>query len=114
MRRSAGREGCGVGYVSSIRSGRLLLWVIVGNKGDYFVGGEAGAAAEVGELYKEGYAGYDAAGVLDELAHSAGGAPGGEQVVGDEDTGAGGDGVGVRFQGVGSVLELVGGGDGLA
>ena len=69
---------------------------------------------EVGELYEEGDAGDGAAPALDELAHGVGCAAGGEEVVGDEDAGAWRYGVGVGFEGVGAVLELVGGGDGLA
>ena len=72
------------------------------------------AATEEAELYEEGYAGHDAAGVLDELAHGAGGAAGGEQVIYYEDAGALGDGVEVDLEGVLAVLELVGGGDGLS
>src|SRR5215211_3155414 len=95
-------------------SGRLLAWVIVGDEGDDVVGGEARAAVEVGELYEEGDAGDDSVCVLDELAHGAGGAACGEEVVGDEDAGAWRYGVGVGFQGIGTVLEFVGGGDGFA
>src|SRR5215212_11057992 len=61
---------------------------------------------------EEGDARDDAAGVLDELAHGAGGAAGGEEVVHDEDAVAAGDGVDVDFEGVGAVFELVGGGYG--
>src|SRR3712207_2997437 len=71
-------------------------------------------AAEVGELYEEGDASYGASSVLDELAHGAGGAPGGEQVVGDQDASAGVYGVCVGLEGVCAVLEVVGGGDGLS
>src|SRR5215212_5685267 len=85
MRRSASGV-CGVGRVSGRGSGRLLAWVIVGDEGDDMVGVEAGAAVEEGELYEKCDAGDDAARVLDELAHSAGGA----------------------------VLEFVGGGNGFA
>src|SRR5829696_782416 len=113
MRRSASGV-CGVGRVSGRGSGRLLAWVIVGDEGDDMVGVEAGAAVEEGELYEKCDAGDDAARVLDELAHSAGGAAGGEEVVGDEDAGAWRYGVGVGFQGVGAVLEFVGGGNGFA
>src|SRR5215218_10591580 len=113
MRRSTSAR-CEAGCISLRGSGRLLVWVIVGDERDDVVGGEAGAAVQVGKLYEEGDAGDGAAGVLDELAHGESGAPGGEQVVGDEDAGAFGDRVGVGFEGVGPVLELVGGGDGLA
>src|SRR5215210_2680353 len=113
MRRSASAR-CGVGRVSLRGSGRLLVWVIVGDERDDVVGLEAGAAVQVGEFYKEGDAGHGTTGVLDELAHRTGGSPGGEQVVDDEDAGTGRDGVIVGFEGVGPVLELVGGGDGLA
>src|SRR5687768_6139664 len=113
MRRSAW-GACGAGWVSRMGSGRLLVWVIVGYEGDDVVGGEAFATVKVGELYEEGYARYDAAGVLDELAHGAGGAAGGEEVIGDEHLGAGQYGVVVGLEGIGAVLELVGGGDGLA
>src|SRR5215218_4848654 len=113
MRRSASAR-CGAGCVSLRGSGRLLVWVIVGDEGDDVVGLEAGAAVQVGEFYKEGDAGDGAAGVLDELAHRTGGSPRGEQIVDDEDAGTGRDGVVVGFEGVGPVLELVGGGDGLA
>src|SRR5918998_2585837 len=111
MRRS-GSGVCGAGSAPCRGSGRLLLgWVIVGNEGDYLVGGEAVAAVEGGEFYEEGDAGHGGAGVLDELAHSTGGAARGEQVVGDEDLGAGRYGVGVGFERGGAVLELVGRGD---
>src|SRR5215211_3722986 len=113
MRRSV-LARCGAGWVSPRGSGRLLVWVIVGNERDDVVRGEAGAAVQVGKLYEEGDAGDGAAGVLDELAHGESGAPGGEQIVGDEDADAFGDRVGVGFEGVGPVLELVGGGDSLA
>src|SRR3712207_1608997 len=112
------RSGSGVCVASSVLcagSGRLLVgWVIVGYEGDHLVGGEAVSAAQVGELYEEGDAGHGGAGVLDELAHSTGGAARGEQVVGDEDLGAGRYGVGVGLERVGAVLELVGRGDRLA
>ncbi len=88
--------------------------VVVGDEGGDGVGGEKLAAAEEAELYEEGYAGHYAAGVLDELAHGAGGAAGGEQVVYHEDAGAVGDGVEVDLEGVLAVLEVVGGGDGLS
>src|SRR5918998_5865018 len=114
MRRS-GSGVCGAGSAPCRGSGRLLLgWVIVGNEGDYLVGGEAVAAVEGGEFYEEGDAGHGGAGVLDELAHGAGGAARGEQVVGDEDLGVWRYGVGVGLEGVGAVLELVGRGDRLA
>src|SRR5918998_2840650 len=87
---------------------------MVGDQGHDLVGLELVAAGEVGQFDQEGHAGYGAAGVLHELAHGAGGAAGGEEVVGDEDAGARRDGVGVGFQGVRAVLQLVGGGDGVA
>src|SRR5215217_2224553 len=99
MRRSASARWA-VGCVSVRGSGRLFVWVIVSDEGDDVVGFEAGAAVQVGELYEEGDAGHGAAGVLDELAHSAGGTPGGEEVVGDEDAGARLNSVGVGFEGV--------------
>src|SRR5215210_1062728 len=104
MRRS-GSGVWGVRRVSRRGSGRLLLgWVIVGYQGADVVGGEAGAAFEVGELYEEGDAGDGGAGVLDELAHGEGGAPCGEQIVGNEDEGVRWYGVGVGLEGVGTVL----------
>src|SRR3990170_2581858 len=82
-------------------SGRLSLasltfcsFVVDEERGD-FVGGEELAAFEEAELYEEGDAGHDAAGVLDELAHSARRAAGGEEIVDDEDASAMGYGVGV-------------------
>src|SRR3712207_1163145 len=114
MRRSAGWVCPGATSRGSAGSGRLLVWVIVGDERDDVVGGEEVAAAEVGEFYEEGDAGYGASRVLDELAHGAGGAPGGEQVVCDEDAGAGVYGVSVGLEGVRAVLEVVGGGDGLS
>src|ERR687897_626626 len=110
-------SGSGIRGVRSVRgtlSGRFLLRVIVGYEGDYLVGNEAGAAVQVGELYEEGDACDGGTGVLDEVAHSAGGAARCEEVVGDEDAGAGGDGVRVGLEGVGAVLQLVCGGDRLA
>src|ERR671916_198034 len=86
---------------------------MVGDQGHDLVGLELVAAGEVGQFYQEGDARDGAAGVLDELAHGAGGAAGGEEVVGHEDAGALRDGVGVGFQGVRAVLQLVGGGDGI-
>src|SRR5215212_293903 len=100
MRRSASARWGAGGVVSPRGSGRLLVWVIVSDEGDDGVGFEAGAAVQVGELYEESNAGHGAAGVLDELAHSAGGSPGGQQVVDDEDAGIGRNGVVVGFQGV--------------
>src|SRR5687768_6620266 len=101
------------GAVSSSGSGRLVLWVMVGDEGDDWVGLELFAAAQVGEFYEEGHACDRTAGVLDELAHGAGRASRCEEVVCDEDAGTFGDRVGVGFQGVGTVFEVVGGGDGL-
>src|SRR3712207_611596 len=114
MSRSAGWVCLGVTSRGSVGSGRLLVWVIVGDERDDVVGGEEVAAAEVGELYEEGDAGYGASGVLDELAHGTGGAPGCEQVVGDQDAGTYWYGVCVGLEGVFAVLEVVGGGDGLS
>src|SRR5215210_2893120 len=115
MRRSAwGATGWGEGVVSPRGSGRLVFRVIVGYEGDDFVGAELVAAVQVAELYEEDHAGHCAAGVLDELAHGAGRAACGEQVVCNEDAGAFGDRVGVGFQGVGAVLEFVGGRDRLS
>src|SRR5919202_3394027 len=114
MRRSASawcRDAAGAGWSGS---GRLLFRVIVGNERDNLVGGEAGAAAEVCELYKERDAGDDAARILDELAHGACGASCSEEIVSDEDAGTSRDRVGMGFQGVCAVLELVGGRDGLS
>jgi len=91
-----------------------LISVVVGDEGDYFVGFEEFAAFEEAKLYEEGDAGYDAAGVLDELAHGAGGATGGEEVVDDEHAGAFRYAIGVDLQRVLAVLELVSGGDGLS
>src|ERR671911_3197152 len=111
------RSGSGVWGVRSLRgalSGRLLLRVIVGYEGDYLVGDEAGAAVQGGELYEERDACDGSAGVLDEVAHGAGGAARCEEVVGDEDAGARGDGVRVSLKRVGAVLQLVCGGDRLA
>src|SRR5918998_5739987 len=102
------------GVVSWSGWGRLVLWVIVGDQGDDGVGLELFAAAQVGEFYEEGHARDRTAGVFDELAHGAGRAPGCEEVVRDEDAGALGDRVGVGFQGVGTVFEVVGGGDDLS
>jgi hypothetical protein len=113
MRRS-GSDCRGARYGSCMGSGRLLARVIVGDERDDGVRIEAGAAVEVGELYEEGDAGYDTACVFDELAHGAGGAACGEEVVGNEDAGSWRHSVGVGFQGVGAILELVGGGDGFA
>src|SRR5215204_4285533 len=115
MRRSAwGAMGWEEGVVSPSGSGRLVFRVIVGYEGDDVVGAELVAAVQVAELYEEGNAGNCAAGVLDELAHSASRAACGEQVVCDEDAGALGDRVGVGLQGVGAVLEFVGGRDRLS
>ena len=86
---------------------------VVGEEGGYGVGGEEVTAAQGAKFYEEGEAGHDAAGVLDEVAHGAGGAAGGEEVVDDEDAGAGRYGVGVDLQGVRTVLQIVGGGGGL-
>ena len=90
------------------------MWVIVGDEGDDGVGLELFAAAQVGELYEESHAGDRTAGVFDELAHGAGRASRCEEVIGHEDAGTFGDGVGVGFQGVGTVFEVVGGGDDLS
>src|SRR5918997_6393072 len=99
MRRSgSGRMALGV--VSSRGVGRLVFWVIIGYERDDLVGFEFFAAAEVTEFYEEGYAGYRAAGVLDELAHGACRASCCEEVVGDEDAGSFRDSVGVGFEGV--------------
>src|SRR5215211_6804326 len=114
MRRAASGGGVwGAGAVSSSGAGRLVFGVMVGDEGDDLVRAQFLAASEVGELYEEGYAGDLAPGVLDQLAHGAGRAPCGEQVVRDEDAGALGDRIGVGFQGVGTVLEVVGCGDDL-
>src|SRR5215210_1581146 len=112
MRRSA--SGGGAGAVSSRDAGRSVFRVMVGDEGDDLVGAQFLAAADVGELYEESYAGDRASGVLDELAHGAGRAPCGEQVVRDEDAGACRDRVGVGFEGVGTVFEVVGCGDDLS
>src|SRR5688500_1510706 len=105
MRRSAGGGRLGVTSRGSAGSGRLLVRVVVGDERDDVVGGAEVAAAEVGELYGGGDAGYGASGVRGELAHGAGGAPGGEQVVGDQAAGAGVYGVCVGLEGVCAVLE---------
>src|SRR5215218_10999369 len=98
MRRAAWGGGVwGTGAVSSRGAGRLVFGVMVGDEGDDLVGAQFFAAVEVGELYEEGYAGDRAPGVLDQLAHSAGRSPCGEQVVRDEDAGAFGDRVEVGF-----------------
>src|SRR5829696_3460137 len=107
----SGMRACGVGVVSGSGWVRSVLWVIVGDEGDDGVGFEFFAAVQVGEFYDEGYACYRAAGVFDELAHGAGGASRGEQVVCYEDAGTLGDRVCVGFQGIGAVFEVVGGGD---
>src|SRR5215217_3254361 len=117
MRRSAGWVVCEVSRPSSSGSGRLcrlFVRVIVGDERDDVVRGEQVAAVQVAELYEECYAGDGAAGVLDELAHGAGGTTGGEEVVGDEDAGARSYGVGVGLEGIGAVFEVVSGGDRLA
>src|SRR5215210_2729779 len=106
MRRSA--SGGGAGAVSSRDAGRSVFRVMVGDEGDDLVGAQFLAAADVGELYEEGYAGDRAPGVLDQLAHGAGRASCGEQVVRNEDTGALGDRIGMGFEGVGAILEVVG------
>src|ERR687893_510909 len=114
MRRGASGGGdWGAGAVSSSGAGRLVFRVMVGDEGDDLVGAQFLAAAEVGELYEEGHAGDRAPGVLDHLAHGAGRPARGEQVVCDEDAGALRDRVGVGFEGVGTVLEVVGCGDDL-
>src|SRR4028119_1300170 len=78
-------------------------------------GGRTGAAAaRRAELYEGGPAEDGAAGVLDEFAHGAGGAAGGEEVVADEDPGALPYRAGVGFAGVGAAREVVGGRDGRA
>src|SRR5918993_3226321 len=115
MRRAASGGGIwGAGTISSRGAGRLVFGVMVGDEGDDLVGAQFLAAAEVRELNKEGYTGDRAARVLDQLAHSAGRAACREQVVRDEDAAALGDRVGVGFQGVGTVLEVVGCGDDLS
>src|SRR4028118_2363441 len=113
MRRSASGGRFGAGAEGTVGTGRSVIGGGVGYDGDDLVGGEPGAASEVGELYEEGNADDGSAGVLHEFAHRAGGAAGGEKVVADEDPGPGPWGVGVGLQGVGTVLEVVGGGDGL-
>src|SRR4028118_1678260 len=113
MRRSASGGRFGAGAEGTVGTGRSVIGGGVGYEGDDLVGGEPGAASEVGELYEEGNADDGSAGVLHEFAHRAGGAAGGEKVVADEDPGPGPWGVGVGLQGVGAVLEVVGGGDGL-
>src|SRR5215210_8139462 len=115
MRRAASGSGVwGAGTVSSRGVGRLVFGVMVGDEGDDLVRAQFLAAAQVGELYEEGHAGDRSSGVLDELAHGAGRTACGEQVDCDQDAGAFGDGVGVGFEGVGTVLEVVGCGDDLA
>src|SRR5918994_2913474 len=110
----SGGRGLRGSLSSSSGAGRSVLRVIVGDQGDYLVGLEFVAAGEVGKFDQEGNAGDGSAGVFDELAHGAGGTAGGEEVVGHEDAGAFRDGVGVGFQGVRTVLQVVGGGDGIA
>src|SRR5215211_2072857 len=100
--------------VSSSGWGRLVLGVTVGDEGDDGVGLEFFAAAQVGELYEEGHACDRTAGVFDELAHGAGRASCCEEVICDEDAGTFGDRLCVGFQGVGTIFQLVGGGDGLS
>src|SRR5215211_5386281 len=100
--------------VSSSGWGRLVLGVTVGDEGDDGVGLEFFAAAQVAELYEEGHACDRAAGVFDELAHGAGRASCCEEVICDQDTSTFRYRVGVGFQGVGTVLQVVGGGDDLS
>src|SRR5215204_1024275 len=115
MRRSACGGTCwGEGVEFASGSGRLVFGVIVDYEGDDFVWAELVAASQVAELYKEGHAGHCAAGVFDELAHSAGRAAGGEQVVCDEDAGTPWYRVGMGFQGVSAVLQIIGGRDRLS
>src|ERR687893_1665938 len=114
MRRSVSGGRFVDGVAGWAGTGRSVIWGGVGYQGDDLVGGEAVAAVEVAELYEEGHADDGAAGVLDEFAHGAGGAAGGEEVVADEDPGALPYRVGVGFEGVGPVLEVVGGRDGRA
>src|SRR5918995_1687861 len=109
----SGMRFLGDGVVSWRGWGRLLLGVMVGYEGDDGVGFELFAAAQVGQLYKERYACYRAAGVLDELAHGAGCAARGEQVVCHEAAGTGredtvvGDALGSLGEGVHSRMKGV-------
>jgi hypothetical protein len=73
---------------------------VVSDEGGYGVAFEEFSAVEEAQFDEECDARDGAAGVLDELAHGAGGAAGGEEVVYDEDAVTAGDGVGVDFEGV--------------
>jgi hypothetical protein len=77
---------------------------VVGEDGGDRIGSEAVAAAQMAELHEESDTGDDTAGVLDEPAHGAGGATGGEEIVDDEHAGTGRYGIGVDLQNFGAVL----------
>src|SRR5215469_3461490 len=81
--------------------------LVVVEKTEDIVVGEAGAAFEEVEFDGDGDAGDDAAEALDELNRGLHGATGGEEVVDDDDALAGKDGVLVDLQRVGAVLEVV-------
>src|SRR4028118_551392 len=97
-------SGAGAGLVSA-RGSRKLLVIrgVVGYYGDDVVRVQLVAPPEVAKLYEESHACDCAAGVLDELAHRAGGAACSEEVVGYEDAGTRRYGVGVDLQGVRAV-----------
>src|SRR4028118_1927399 len=73
MRRSASGGRFGAGAEGTVGTGRSVIGGGVGYEGDDLVGGEPGAASEVGELYEEGNADDGSAGGPHELAHPAGG-----------------------------------------
>src|SRR5215210_984691 len=104
-----GRESRGSGRASL--TGRS---VVVDDEGGDRIGDQELAAPQEAQLYEEGDAGHDTAGVLDEPAHRASGAAGCEKVVDHEDAGAFGYGVGVDLERVLTILEVVGGGDRLS
>src|SRR5262249_56156874 len=68
---------------------------------------EALPSVEEGELHEENAAGHDGSAFLHEVGASAGGAPGGEQVIYQEYSLARGNRIDVHFHRVGAVLEGV-------
>ncbi len=77
------------------------------DEGEDVAAGEFLAAVEEIEFNDEAEALHFAMGHFDELGDGVGGASGGKDIVNDDDVLAGEDGVGVHFEGVGTVFEDV-------